>query len=93
MATNIPPHNLGEVINACTPDRQPGLTMEELVAFVPGPDFPTAGFIHGVEGILTRPTPRRVAATSTGARASAEIEVHPPRPSARRSSSPRFRSR
>jgi DNA gyrase subunit A len=52
MATNIPPHNLGEVIDACLMViENPRATWEELMAVMPGPDFPTAGFIHGVEGI------------------------------------------
>jgi len=52
MATNIPPHNLREVIDAVILmiDR-PAVTLAELVEVVPGPDFPTAGFIHGVQGI------------------------------------------
>jgi DNA gyrase subunit A len=53
MATNIPPHNMTEVINACIAVIQnPQLTFEELIQFIPGPDFPTAGFIYGVEGIM-----------------------------------------
>src|SRR5216110_2470980 len=52
MATNIPPHNLGEVIDACLMMIQnPRATVKELMAALPGPDFPTAGFIHGIEGI------------------------------------------
>ena len=52
MATNIPPHNLGEVIDACLMMiENPGATVKELMTVVPGPDFPTAGFIHGIEGI------------------------------------------
>ncbi|MCK4621855.1 MAG: DNA gyrase subunit A [Desulfuromonadales bacterium] len=53
MATKIPPHNLGEVIDgliALIDD--PRLSPEELIEKVPGPDFPTAGFINGREGIL-----------------------------------------
>jgi DNA gyrase subunit A len=52
MATNIPPHNLGEVIDACILmiDRN-DITIPELMRVMPGPDFPTAGFIHGLEGI------------------------------------------
>ena len=53
MATNIPPHNLGEIVDACIAViRNPELTLQELMAIVPGPDFPTAGFIHGRKGIL-----------------------------------------
>src|SRR3954466_2553453 len=52
MATNIPPHNLGEVIDACLMMiENPKVTWKELMTVVPGPDFPTAGFIHGIEGI------------------------------------------
>jgi DNA gyrase subunit A len=52
MATNIPPHNLGEVIDACIAliDR-PDMGLEELVELVPGPDFPTGGAILGRSGI------------------------------------------
>ena len=52
MATNIPPHNLAELIdglNALIED--PELTIEELMGHIPGPDFPTAGTIHGIDGI------------------------------------------
>lgn len=52
MATNIPPHNLTEVINACVAlIDNPELTIDELMQFVPGPDFPTAGIIQGRNGI------------------------------------------
>jgi DNA gyrase subunit A len=52
MATNIPPHNLGEVIDACTAlIGDPALSIEELIKIVPGPDFPTGGIILGREGI------------------------------------------
>jgi DNA gyrase subunit A len=52
MATNIPPHNLNEVINACVAyiDDE-NITIDELMKHIPGPDFPTAGIINGVEGI------------------------------------------
>src|SRR5215210_5305826 len=47
MATNIPPHNLGEVVDACLMMiDNPKTTWQELMAFIPGPDFPTGGFIH-----------------------------------------------
>jgi DNA gyrase subunit A len=53
MATNIPPHNLTEVINGCIAViGNPQLTFEELMDHIPGPDFPTAGFIYGREGII-----------------------------------------
>ena len=52
MATNIPPHNLGEVIDACIAlIDNPGLSIEDLIAIVPGPDFPTGGIILGRQGI------------------------------------------
>ncbi len=48
MATNIPPHNLGEVIDAVVAlIEDPNLSIDDLVEYIPGPDFPTAGFIHG----------------------------------------------
>ena len=51
MATNIPPHNLGEVIDACLAlIENPDLTSEELIDFVPGPDFPTGGIMVGRAG-------------------------------------------
>ena len=53
MSTNIPPHNLGEVIDgAIAVCRDPEVGFEELLALIPGPDFPTAGFIHGRRGII-----------------------------------------
>ena len=53
MATNIPPHNLSEVIEALVLLLdQPDSTLEELMECIPGPDFPTAGFIHGRQGII-----------------------------------------
>ncbi len=52
MATNIPPHNLGELIDACVAlIDEPGLSIEDLMAIVPGPDFPTGGIILGRAGI------------------------------------------
>ena len=53
MATNIPPHNLGEVIDACVAyiERPEEITDEDLMAIVPGPDFPTGGLIMGRAGI------------------------------------------
>jgi len=48
MATNIPPHNLGEIVDALVAlINNPDLTVDDLMQHVPGPDFPTAGFIHG----------------------------------------------
>lgn len=53
MATNIPPHNLNEVINACLALLDnPNLSIEELMQYVPGPDFPTAAIINGRAGIV-----------------------------------------
>jgi len=52
MATNIPPHNITEAVDAITAlIDTPELTSEELMAFIPGPDFPTAGIIYGTQGI------------------------------------------
>ncbi len=51
MATNVPPHNLGEVIDGCLAFiENPGITSEELMQFIPGPDFPTAPLILGQSG-------------------------------------------
>lgn len=53
MATNIPPHNLTEVVNALVMLLDhPAATLEQLMTCLPGPDFPTAGFIHGRRGIM-----------------------------------------
>lgn len=52
MATNMPPHNLSEVIDGIIHIiNKPDATIKELMKLIPGPDFPTAGFIHGKEGI------------------------------------------
>ena len=53
MATNIPPHNMTEVVNACLAllDDE-ALSVDDLMEFIPGPDFPTAGIINGRAGIL-----------------------------------------
>ncbi|MDR1057031.1 MAG: DNA gyrase subunit A [Coxiellaceae bacterium] len=52
MATNIPPHNLGEVIDACIAViDKPEIELQELIKTIPGPDFPTAGIINGRGGI------------------------------------------
>jgi len=52
MATNIPPHNLGEVIDACVAlIENPDLSIDELTGIIPGPDFPTGGIILGRSGI------------------------------------------
>jgi DNA gyrase subunit A len=52
MATNIPPHNLGEVIDACLAVlNDPDVSLIDLIKLIPGPDFPTAGIINGIQGI------------------------------------------
>ena len=52
MATNIPPHNLNEVVAACLALLQnPNLTIDELIDIIPAPDFPTAGIIYGIVGV------------------------------------------
>jgi DNA gyrase subunit A len=52
MATNIPPHNLVEVVDACIAQlNNPGIDIEELIAIVPAPDFPTAGIIYGTADV------------------------------------------
>ncbi|MGH6767900.1 MAG: DNA gyrase subunit A [Xanthobacteraceae bacterium] len=52
MATNIPPHNLGEVIDACIAlIDDPALSIDDLIGIIPGPDFPTGGVILGRQGI------------------------------------------
>jgi len=74
MATNIPPHNLTEVINGCLAliDNSE-LTFEEILALIPGPDFPTAGIISGRSGIEEA---YRTGRGKIKIRARAEIEVH-----------------
>ena len=74
MATNIPPHNLGEVIDAVVMllDK-PDATLEDIMAYIPGPDFPTGGIIMGRSGI------RAAYATGRGKitlRGRAEIQEH-----------------
>ena len=52
MATNIPPHNLDEVVQACLHVlHHPECTIDELIEIIPAPDFPTAGIIYGVQGV------------------------------------------
>ncbi|MGH8670212.1 MAG: DNA gyrase subunit A [Burkholderiales bacterium] len=52
MATNIPPHNLGEVVDACLHVlAQPHCAVEEVIKLMPAPDFPTAGIIYGLAGV------------------------------------------
>jgi len=74
MATNIPPHNLGEVVNACLAlIKNEDISIDELIEHIPGPDFPTAGIINGRKGIID--------AYKTGrgkikVRAKAEVEIN-----------------
>ncbi|QHI99956.1 DNA gyrase subunit A [Xylophilus rhododendri] len=52
MATNIPPHNLNEVVDACLHLlKHPQATVDELMEIIPAPDFPTAGIIYGIDGV------------------------------------------
>ena len=52
MATNIPPHNLSEVVDACHALlKNPDLTIDDLIKIIPAPDFPTAGIIYGITGV------------------------------------------
>ncbi|PKO84007.1 MAG: DNA gyrase subunit A [Betaproteobacteria bacterium HGW-Betaproteobacteria-11] len=52
MATNIPPHNLNEVVDGCLAIlNNPEISIEELIAIIPAPDFPTAGIIYGISGV------------------------------------------
>jgi DNA gyrase subunit A len=52
MATNIPPHNMSEVVDACLALlKEPDMDIEQLIELVPAPDFPTAGFIYGLAGV------------------------------------------
>jgi DNA gyrase subunit A len=52
MATNIPPHNLNEVVDACLALlANPNIDIEQLIELMPAPDFPTAGFIYGLSGV------------------------------------------
>jgi DNA gyrase subunit A len=52
MATNVPPHNLVEIVNACLAIlERPEITLDELIDLVPGPDFPTKGIIYGTAGV------------------------------------------
>src|SRR5450755_1858857 len=75
MATNIPPHNMRETLDATIHlINQPRCSIADLMGFIPGPDFPTGGFIHGREGIL------KAYETGRGqirVRGRAELEVHP----------------
>jgi DNA gyrase subunit A len=74
MATNIPPHNLTEVVNACLAlIENSDISFEELLTYIPGPDFPTAGIISGRAGIEEA---YRTGRGKIKIRARASIEVH-----------------
>ncbi len=67
MATSIPPHNLSEVVDACVAlIRDPDLTDLDLIRYIPGPDFPTAGIICGRGGIVRAYTEGRGSVTVRG---------------------------
>ncbi len=73
MATNIPPHNMRETINACVAlIDDPELSIDSLMEFIPGPDFPTGGIINGTAGILAG---YRTGRGRVRMRARADIEV------------------
>jgi DNA gyrase subunit A len=75
MATNIPPHNLGEVVEATIKlVREPELSDDDLFALVPGPDFPTGGIICGTAGVLQAMRTGRGAVVTRGR---ARIDEHP----------------
>ncbi|OIO68479.1 MAG: DNA gyrase subunit A [Zetaproteobacteria bacterium CG12_big_fil_rev_8_21_14_0_65_55_1124] len=75
MATNIPPHNLAESINATIAMiEQPGISDETLMKIMPGPDFPTGGFIYGRKGMRDAFLTGRGSVTM---RAKAMVEIHP----------------
>jgi DNA gyrase subunit A len=77
MATNIPPHNLGEVVDATIHlIRNPESTVDDLMRFIPGPDFPTAGLIYGRTGIESA---QRTGRGSIIMRARVEVEKSPGR--------------
>jgi len=73
MATNIPPHNINEVIRGCLAyiDNR-DITIDELLEFIPGPDFPTAGIISGRQGIIDA---YKTGRGKVRIRARAEVEV------------------
>ncbi len=90
MATNIPPHNLGEVVTACIAlIDDPNITIATLMQLIPGPDFPTAGIINGAaeiaHGLSHRPRPRVRACAAPRSRKTTRA--------ARPSSSPSCRTR
>jgi len=74
MATNIPPHNLTEVVKGCLAMiDNPDITVDELMEYIPGPDFPTAAIINGRAGIIQA---YRTGRGRIYVRAKANIEVH-----------------
>ncbi len=74
MATNIPPHNITEVVKGCLAMiDNPEITVDELMEYIPGPDFPTAGIINGRAGIIQA---YRTGRGRIYVRAKARIEVH-----------------
>lgn len=74
MATNIPPHNLNEVVQGCLAlIEEPDLSIDQLMEYIPGPDFPTAALINGRKGIIDAYRTGRGRAVM---RARAEIEQH-----------------
>ena len=75
MATNIPPHNLGEVVRGCLAFiDNPDITVDELLEYIPGPDFPTGGIINGRAGIIQA---YRTGRGRIYVRAKHHIEDHP----------------
>jgi len=73
MATNIPPHNINEVISGCLAlIENEDITIDELLEFIPGPDFPTAGIISGRQGIVDA---YKTGRGKVRIRARAEVEV------------------
>ena len=89
MATNIPPHNLGEVIDACIAlIDDPALGIDDLIKIVPGPDFPTGGIILGRQGIRSAYHLGRGSIVMRG-----KVEIERSARTAKRSSSPKFRIR
>src|SRR6186713_1105708 len=75
MTTNIPPHNLGEIITAaCAIIDRPTISVDELVTYIPGPDFPTGGFINGRAGIRSYLTTGRGIVRTRGKAHTEEIK-------------------
>ena len=90
MATNIPPHNLDEVINGCIAlIDNPAIDLPDLMEIIPGPDFPTGGIILGRSGIYSAYSTGRGSIIMRGTRSRRSRCAA----SARRSSSPKCRTR